>query len=119
MKKEICYYVTENSKVPVEEYLWTLRIQKPKLYTKVLVKIELLSKNNWMCDGDVKHFDGKIFELRIKHSSNISRVFFYTFERDKIILFSGYTKKTNKTPQSEILLLNKYYNDFNINKRYT
>lgn len=43
-----------------------------------------------------------LYELRLKFSSNIYRIFFI-FDDDKIVvLFNGFQKKTQKTPSSEI-----------------
>lgn len=43
-----------------------------------------------------------IYELRVEYNSNIYRVFFI-FEEDYIVvLFNGFQKKGQKTPESEI-----------------
>jgi phage-related protein len=43
-----------------------------------------------------------VYELRIEYNSNIYRVFFI-FDEDKIVvLFNGFHKKSQKTPQNEI-----------------
>ncbi|MDP4240777.1 MAG: type II toxin-antitoxin system RelE/ParE family toxin [Bacteroidota bacterium] len=43
-----------------------------------------------------------VYELRIEYNSKIYRVFFI-FDEDKIVvLFNGFHKKTQKTPQNEI-----------------
>ena len=43
-----------------------------------------------------------VYELRIEYNSTIYRVFFI-FDEDKIVvLFNGFHKKTQKTPQNEI-----------------
>jgi len=54
-----------------------------------------------------------VYELRIEYNSNIYRVFFI-FDEDKIVvLFNGFHKKTQKTPQNEItkaiMIKEKYY----------
>jgi len=49
-----------------------------------------------------KHLDDCIFELRAKVGSNISRVLYFFFVGRKIVLTHGFTKKTQKTPPSEI-----------------
>jgi len=44
-----------------------------------------------------------VYELRIEYNSTIYRVFFI-FDEDKIVvLFNGFHKKTQKTPQNEII----------------
>ena len=50
----------------------------------------------------VKHIKEGIYELRTEYNGNIYRVFFI-FDEDKIVvLFNGFQKKTQKTPQKEI-----------------
>jgi phage-related protein len=43
-------------------------------------------------------------ELRIKHSSNIYRIFFYAFIGQKFILLHAIMKKQDTTPQGDKLL---------------
>jgi phage-related protein len=50
--------------------------------------------------------------LRIKQSSNISRIFYFTIESEKIILLDGIIKKTQKLDNSIIENVKNYKNDF-------
>ena len=43
-----------------------------------------------------------IFELRTEYNSNIYRVFFIFDEGNVVVLFNGFQKKTQRTPNSEI-----------------
>ena len=43
-------------------------------------------------------------ELRIRDRSGIYRVFYYTKLADSILIFHAFAKKTQKTPQHEIVL---------------
>jgi phage-related protein len=55
-----------------------------------------------------------LFEVRIEFGSNIFRVFCCFDEGNIIVLFNGFQKKTQKTPQSEIdraLRIKKEYFD--------
>jgi phage-related protein len=50
----------------------------------------------------IKLIRESVYELRIEYNSNIYRIFF-VFDGDKIVvLFNGYTKKSQKTPRNEI-----------------
>jgi len=53
-----------------------------------------------------------LYELRIEYNSNIYRVFFI-FDNDNIVvLFNGFTKKTQKTPLYEIKKAFKIKNEY-------
>jgi phage-related protein len=43
-----------------------------------------------------------LFEIRVEVGSNIYRVFSFFDEGKLIVLINGFTKKTRKTPKSEI-----------------
>ncbi len=43
-----------------------------------------------------------LYEIRIEYNSNIYRVFFIFDDDCIVVLFNGFQKKTQKTPQSEI-----------------
>ena len=46
--------------------------------------------------------DSHIFELRIKQSSDITRVLYFFYIDKRIILTNGFVKKTQKTPPGEL-----------------
>ena len=45
-----------------------------------------------------------VHELRIKDRAGIYRVFYYTKLADSVLIFHAFAKKTQKTPQHEIVL---------------
>ena len=54
-----------------------------------------------------------LFEIRIEYQSNIYRIF-CCFDKGKlVVLFNGFQKKTQKTPQNELdkalILMNEYF----------
>ena len=53
-----------------------------------------------------------IFELRAKVGSNISRVLYFFFDGNKVILTHGFIKKTQKTPPAEIRRAIKYRKEY-------
>ena len=53
-----------------------------------------------------------IFELRVKFSSNISRIFYFTFKNNTFVLLNGFTKKSDTTPQRELNKAVKYKQDY-------
>lgn len=50
----------------------------------------------------VKHIRDGLYELRIEWKGNIYRIFFCFDEGNIVILFNGFQKKTQKTPEKEI-----------------
>ena len=62
----------------------------------------------------VKFLQDGLYELRIEWQGNIYRIFFCYDEGRIVILFNGFQKKTQKTPDREIdkaLKLKKEYNE--------
>ena len=55
----------------------------------------------------MKQIHSSAFELRIKDSSGIYRVFYVLFDKGNIIIPHAFTKKTQKTPQKEIETVQK------------
>ena len=50
----------------------------------------------------VKFIRDGIYEIRASHDGNIYRAFFIFDEGNIVMLFNGFQKKTQKTPESEI-----------------
>ena len=53
-----------------------------------------------------------MFELRTKQGSDITRIMYFFFIGNKAVLTNGFTKKTQRTPKSEIELAKKYKADY-------
>lgn len=72
-------------------------VQKKFDYSLVMLKMqERLSKKF------VKLLREGIYELRAEHNGNIYRVFFIFDDGNVVMLFNGFQKKTQKTPENEI-----------------
>ena len=54
----------------------------------------------------------RIFEIRTKFGSDITRVLYFFVIGRRIILTNGFVKKTQKTPASEIALAKQYRADY-------
>jgi phage-related protein len=50
----------------------------------------------------VKYIKEELYELRTEYNSNIYRVFFIFDKGQIVVLFNGFQKKTQKTPNKEI-----------------
>ena len=61
----------------------------------------------------VKFIRDGVYEVRTNHDGNIYRAFFIFDEGNIVMLFNGFQKKTQKTPESEInkaiQIKNEYY----------
>ena len=58
-----------------------------------------------------------LYEIRVEHNGNIYRIFCCFDERNLVILFNVFQKKTQKTPQSEIDKANKIKEAYYADKR--
>ena len=96
---EIEFYETESGKKVILDFLDSLPV---KHRARAIREIELLEEfGTDLKMPHVKQIDGKLWELRIKASSNISRIFYFVSINNKIVLLHGFIKKTNKTPERE------------------
>ena len=114
MEWQVEYYKKENGKIPVLEYLLTLNA---KMRAKAFSEIELLEKHGTnLREPYAKPIKGEkykdLFELRIKFSSDISRIFYFTFRGSTFVLLHGYTKKAEKAPKSELDKALRYKEDY-------
>jgi putative addiction module killer protein len=75
----------------------TLKVQEKIKYGLLLLKTQ-----DRMPAKFVKHVRDGIFELRTEFEGNIYRVFFIFDNGNIVVLFNGFQKKTQKTPQAEI-----------------
>ena len=111
---DIDFYKMENGKIPVQYFLYSL---EPKLRAKAFRDIELLKNlGNELREPYVKPIKGEnnkgLYELRIKFSSDIARIFYFTYCNNKYILLHGFIKKSMKTPPKEIERARKYMEDY-------
>jgi len=84
--------------------------EKKRLKMKYIVS--LLETGDRMPVKFLKFIRDGVYELRMEYKSNIYRLFLIFDEGNVIILFNGFQKKTQKTPESEIekaLKLKKEY----------
>lgn len=114
MDWQVEYYKKENGKILVLEYLLTLN---PKIRAKAFSEIELLEKHGTdLREPYTKPIKGEkykeLYELRIKFSSDISRIFYFTFRNNTFVLLHRFTKKTEKTPPGEIERALRYKEDY-------
>ncbi|OFX25526.1 MAG: addiction module toxin RelE [Bacteroidetes bacterium GWA2_31_9] len=78
--------------------------QNKTVQDKIDWVIGLVRALNIIPEKFFKHIEGSdgLFEIRIKISSNIYRIFCFFDKGSLVILLNGFQKKTNKTPKNEI-----------------
>ncbi len=95
-----------------ERFLSTL---SEKEIRKLDYVLSLLESEDRLPIKFIKFLREELYELRIEYDGNIYRVFFI-FDYGKIVvLFNGFQKKSQKTPEKEILkalrIKKAYYED--------
>lgn len=110
MKWETQEYVRKNGRSPIRDYLSSLSTRHR---VKVLRSIQLLEEfGPDLGMPHVRHLEDGIFELRTQFGNNIFRTIFFHWYENKLVLTHGFTKKTQKTPRSEIEKAKMYRADF-------
>ena len=112
---KVTLYDSENGHNYGAEYLEELFRQNKKLCAKMFKTIEIFKLNGvHTSEKYSKHLEDGIYELRASLSTNEARELYFFVIGNEIIITNGFTKKTQKTPRSEILkakkLRNEYYN---------
>ena len=82
-----------------EAFMETL---KEKEQEKIQYGLLLLKTQNRLSKKFVKLIRDGVYELRTEYAGNIYRVFFIFDDGQIVVLFNGFQKKTQKTPQNEI-----------------
>lgn len=79
-------------------------LQKSKVKEKILWTLELMEDLLRVPETYLKHIENTdgLYEIRVKHGSNIFRIFCFFDEGRVIVVISGFQKKQHKTPQNEI-----------------
>jgi|WetSurSiteA1Bulk_404760.scaffolds.fasta_scaffold124058_2 phage-related protein len=96
------YYVTREGKTPVKEFIDSLSAEGQAKYifiTRLLQEYGIHVKEPY-----VRQITGhkKLYEIRIKEKSGISRILYFAHTGKKFVLLQGFIKKTDKTPANEI-----------------
>jgi phage-related protein len=82
-----------------ESFMQTLSTKEQE---KIQYGLLLLKTQGRLPKKFVKFIRDSIYELRTEFGGNIFRMFFIFDEGDIVVLFNGFQKKTQKTPQNEI-----------------
>ena len=107
---QIDIFSKENGDIPFRDYLRSLPL---KMKAKVLWSIELLKeKGTELREPYSSPLGDGLFELRIKFGSDIVRCLYFFHKGRIIILISGFTKKSQRTPIRELEKAKRYRADW-------
>jgi phage-related protein len=107
---EIEFYKTKDDKEVVAEFLDSL---PRKHKAKAFWEIDLLAEQGTaLREPYAKHLEDEIWYLRVKFSSDISRVFYFIATDTKIVLLHGFVKKTDEIPPAESNIAKKRLADY-------
>jgi len=107
---EVEFYEKEGGEQPIREFLLSL---DKKMRAKMLMIIGVLQDNGYeLREPYSKHLSEGIFELRAQVGSDITRVMYFFYVGQHIVLTNGFIKKTRKTPSQEIEKAKKYRADY-------
>lgn len=96
MSRQILFY--EN------HFLDFYKIQDDKVKAKIKNILELVKQVDRVPEKFLKHLsesDG-VYEIRVEYQSNIYRIFCCFDKGNLVVLFNGFQKKTQKTPNGEL-----------------
>lgn len=96
--------------------------QNRKVQDKIIKVLDILETVERVPISYLKYIEGTngLFEIRVQLGSDIFRIFCCFDGNRLVVLFSGFQKKTQKTPSKEIdravRIMNEYFNDKNYGK---
>ena len=107
----VVFYQDKQGNEPVEDFILG---QPDGAIAEILHVLKLLRQFNITLGMPyVRKIDKSgLRELRIKHGSDIYRIFFFAYTGKKFILLHAILKKEDKTPESDKVLAIKRMNDY-------
>ena len=93
----------------------------PEVKKKIHYVFDLLRTQDRISKKFVDYIREGIYEIRIAYDGNIYRIFFVFDEGRVVVLFNGFQKKTQKTPENEILKaikIKKEYYEYKQNQKH-
>jgi phage-related protein len=107
---QVLFFEKDNGEIPAEDFINSLN---DKMSAKIYRLIGMIATNGpELREPYSKHLDDGIFELRAKVGSDITRVLYFFMVGKRVILTSGFVKKTQTTPKSEIEKAKAYRQEY-------
>jgi phage-related protein len=98
---QVVYYRDSKGNEPVQDFI---RAQSPAARSRIVHVIDLLQTYALTLRPLYvkKITKSGLWELRIHHSPEYYRIFYFTFTERRFVLLHAFLKKTDKTPRTEI-----------------
>jgi len=111
MKWKVVFYHDEEGNEPVKDFILA---QSDGAIAEILHVFKLLRLFNVNLRMPYVRKINKsgVRELRIKHGSDIYRIFFFAYTGQEFILLHAIVKKEERTPENDTLLTIKRMNDY-------
>ena len=111
VKWQVVFYPDEDGNEPVKDFVLS---QDFGTIGEILHVFKLLNQFNIQLPMPYVRKIGKsgIRELRIKHGSDIYRVFFFAHTGREFVLLHAIQKKTDKIPGTDVMLAVQRMNDY-------
>jgi phage-related protein len=108
---QVVFYMDATGNEPVKDFI----LEQPDgAIAEILHVFKLLRKFNIKLGMPyVRKIDKSgVWELRIKHSSDLYRIFYFAYTGQKFVLLHAILKKRDRIPKSDIELAIKRMNDY-------
>lgn len=111
MKWQVIFYMDKDGNEPVKDFILA---QSNGAIAEILHVFKLLRDFNVKLSMPyVRKIDKSgLRELRIKHSSDLYRIFYFAYVEDKFVLLHAILKKEAKTPESDKQIAIKRMKDY-------
>ncbi|PKA16028.1 type II toxin-antitoxin system RelE/ParE family toxin [Leptospira haakeii] len=105
------FFKKEKGRCPVEEFLDS---QPGKVAQKITWVLKIIEEGKIVSKQFFKKMIGtdEIWECRVEYGSNAYRIFAFWAEKNKLVLTHGFQKKTQRTPDKEIVKAERYRKDY-------
>ena len=100
--------------IVIDDFVATVSSEVKK---KIHYVFELLRTEERVSKKFIDHIRDGIYEIKIKYDGNIYRIFFIFDDGKIVVLFNGFQKKTQKTPNNEIKKALKIKKEYYENKQ--
>ena len=110
---EIIFYDLPSGICPLQKFLNGMKKKNKDLFARSLHDIDVLQNyGNELRLPLVRQMGGGLYELRTEGGNNISRLFYFFYHRNYIVMTNGFVKKTQKTSLNELGKTREYKKDY-------